>query len=310
MKVVTVSGGVGGSKLAQGLASCLPSIDLTIVVNTADDFQHFGLHISPDLDTVCYTLAGMANQEHGWGRDGETWAALENIERLGGPVWFRLGDQDLGTHLERTRRLDLGEPLSKITEALCSAWGVGPKVLPMTDQRVATLVHTKEAGSLTFQEYFVRLACRPTVSGFTFAGIERAVPAPGVLSVISTSDWVVISPSNPWVSIDPILAVPGFRGALQGKRVIAVSPIIGGKSVRGPAAKMYHELGIEPSAVAVASHYRGLASHFVLDQSDARLIPQVEALGIRSLAVDTVMNSVDDRRRLAQDMLDYMRLAQ
>ena len=210
MKIVALAGGVGGAKLAHGLAQILPSEELTVIVNTGDDFEHYGLYISPDLDTVCYTLAELANPETGWGRKNETWGAIENAKTLGGPDWFNLGDQDLGTHLERTRRLKNGQTLSQITCDFCKAWGVGPSVLPMSDQPVRTIVETGE-GDLAFQEYFVHRRCEPKVKGFRFEGINTAEAAPGALKAIDQAEAVVICPSNPWVSIDPILAIAGMR---------------------------------------------------------------------------------------------------
>ncbi len=305
MKVVALAGGVGGAKLAHGLAQILPPPDLTIIVNTADDFEHLGLHISPDLDTVCYSLAGIAHPRTGWGRSRETWHALASLEELGGPGWFRIGDRDLGTHLERTRRLDAGEPLSRVASAFCKAWGVGQRVLPMTDDAVRTIVRTNQ-GDLAFQEYFVRRHTVPRVEGFRFTGTEAASPAPGVLESIADAAAVIICPSNPWVSIAPILEIPGIRPALEHKRVAAVSPLIGGKAVKGPAAKMYSELGIEPSALAVARHYGGLISGFVLDRVDAKLQPQVSSLGMQVLVTQTLMKSASGRRRLALHVLDFL----
>jgi LPPG:FO 2-phospho-L-lactate transferase len=301
MKIVALAGGVGGAKLADGLGQLLSPEDLVVVVNTGDDFEHLGLAISPDLDTVCYTLAGLANPETGWGRAGETFQALEAISRLGGPDWFLLGDRDLATHLERTRRLQEGRSLSQITAEFCRAWGVGWRVLPMSDQPVRTRVDTVEFGELAFQEYFVQRHCEPHVKGFRFAGIQSAQPAPGVLDAITAADGVVICPSNPWVSIDPILALPGLRTALEAKPVVAVSPIIGGQTVKGPAAKMYAELGIEPSALAVARHYGKLVSAFVLDRVDAALATKTRTT---TFVTDTLMKSRQDRRRLAQDVLN------
>lgn len=305
INVVALAGGVGGAKLADGLARALPPENLTVVVNTGDDFNHWGLRICPDLDTVCYTLAGLANPETGWGRAGESFRTLEALSRLGGPDWFRLGDLDLATHLERTRRLAAGAPLSQVVRAFCEAWGIGPLVLPMSDQPVATIVDTVEHGELEFQEYFVHQRCAPTVKGFRFAGIESAQPAPGVLDAIAQADVVVFCPSNPWVSLDPILYVAGVRAALVEKFVVAVSPIIAGKTVKGPAAKMFAELGIEPSALAVAHHYPDLLSAFVLDTQDSDLADQIRQLGIDLLVSQTVMQTPDDRQRLAEDVLRF-----
>lgn len=305
MKVVALAGGVGGAKLADGLSRALPPGDLTVIVNTGDDFEHFGLHIAPDLDTVCYTLAGLANPETGWGRIEESWQAIANVEKLGGPAWFRLGDQDLGTHLERTRLLKEGVPLSEITARFCAAWGVKPRVLPVTDQPVRTIVQTDE-GDLAFQEYFVHRRCEPRVSGFVFQGAESASPTPGVLEALAAADAVAICPSNPWVSIAPMLAIPGVRGAVQRRPTVAVSPIIGGAAVRGPAAKMYAEMGIEPSAVAVAAHYQGLARGFVFDAADSELESEVARYMRWVLATQTLMRTPQDRQRLARDVLDFI----
>ncbi|MBN8579657.1 MAG: 2-phospho-L-lactate transferase [Anaerolineae bacterium] len=301
MKITALAGGVGGAKLAHGLAHVLPPEDLTIIVNTGDDFEHLGLSICPDLDTVCYTLAGLANSETGWGRAGETWNTIANIERLGGPAWFRLGDQDIATHLERTRRLKEGQSLSSITREFCQAWGIQPTVLPMTDAPVRTMVNTNE-GELAFQEYFVHRRCEPIVKGFRFDGVTEAKPAPGVREALDTADAVIFCPSNPWVSIDPILSVVKKIT----KPVIAVSPIIGGKAVKGPAAKMYTELGIEPSALAVAKHYRTTLAGFVLDTTDRESEAQIIALSIKTQVTDTLMNHLTERVRLANDVLHFI----
>jgi len=303
MKVVALAGGVGGAKLVDGLAQLLAPQDLTIVVNTGDDFEHLGLAICPDLDTVCYTLAGLANPETGWGRQAETFQALENIQKLAGPDWFQIGDKDLATHLERTRRLREGQFLSQITQAFCQAWGVRHLVLPMSDQPIRTMVDTLESGELPFQEYFVHRKCKPQVRGFRFAGIEAAEPAPGLFRAIEQADAVVFCPSNPWVSIDPILALPGFRSSLAAKTVLAVSPIIGGKAVKGPAAKMYAELGLQPSALAVARHYAGLLSGFILDIVDEAMSPEFT---IPITITQTLMKTREDRRRVAEDVLNLI----
>ncbi|HJS17131.1 MAG TPA: 2-phospho-L-lactate transferase [Anaerolineales bacterium] len=301
-RIVALAGGVGGAKLVQGLAQNLAPEDLTVIVNTGDDFEQYGLYISPDLDTVCYTLAGLANPETGWGRVDETWNAIRNASRLGGPGWFNLGDQDLGTHLERTRRLEEGQGLSEITRDFCEAWVIKHTVLPMTDQKVRTIVITDE-GELAFQEYFVRRRCEPRVKGFRFDGADIAEPAPGAREAIQSADAVILCPSNPWVSIDPILKVlPDIE-----KPVVAVTPIIGGQAVKGPAAKMYRELGIEPSALAVANHYRGLANGFVLDQVDRQLQAGIMELDMQVLVTNSFMNSHEERSRLAKEILEFIR---
>ena len=301
MKIVALAGGVGGAKLADGLAQLLPPENLTVVVNTGDDFEHLGLSISPDLDTVCYTLAGLANPDTGWGRQGDTFLVLAALEKLGGPSWFKLGDLDLATHLERTRRLRAGQTLSRVTSEFCQSWGIEVRILPMSDDPVHTIVDTFEYGELPFQEYFVHRKCEPRVKGFRFSGIESARPATGVMDAIEQADGVVICPSNPWVSIAPILAVPGIRSGLAAKPVIAVSPIIGGQAVKGPAAKMFAELGLQPSALAVARHYGELLSGFVLDKVDADLAGSINVV---TLITDTLMKNKADRLRLAQDVLN------
>jgi len=303
MKIVALAGGVGGAKLADGLAQLLPPEDLTVVVNTGDDFEHFGLFISPDLDTVCYTLAGLANSQSGWGRQADSFQVLKNIQKLAGPVWFQIGDKDLATHLERTRRLREGQSLSQITMHFCRVWGVRHLVLPMSDQTVRTMVDTVDNGELPFQEYFVHRNCEPKVKGFRFIGIESAQPAPGVLKSIEEADGVIICPSNPWVSIDPILALVGLKATLAKKTVLAVSPIIGGETVKGPAAKMYTELGIRPSALAVARHYKDLLSGFILDIIDEAMAKEFT---IPIKITRTLMKTRDDRRRVAQDVLNLI----
>jgi len=304
MKIVALAGGVGGAKLAHGLAQVVPAEDLTVIVNTGDDFEHFGLSICPDLDTVCYTLAGLANPETGWGRAGETWNVLASLAQLGAPTWFSLGDSDLATHLERTRRLQAGEMLSAITADFNQAWGVRVRVLPMSDQPVRTVVDSDE-GQLVFQYYFVQRACEPRVKGFRFTGLEVAKPAPGVLEAINAAQLIVICPSNPWVSVAPILALREVRAALAGQRVVAVSPIIGGKAVKGPAAKMFAELGIQPSALAVARYYGSLLRGFVLDEVDAGQKGAIRELGIIPLVTATLMKDPVDRARLAAEVVEF-----
>lgn len=304
MKVVALAGGVGGAKMVSGLSECLPPEDLTVIVNSGDDFDHLGLRICPDIDTVCYTLAGLANKDTGWGRQGDSWNFLESLAQLGGPTWFRLGDCDLATHIERTRRLAKGEPLSKVTQDFCRSWGVRNLVLPMSDAPIATMVCTDE-GTLPFQEYFVHRRFQPRVTGFIFNGVEEAVPAPGVLAAINAADLVVLCPSNPWVSIDPILAVPGIRAVVSAKPVIAISPIVGGLAVRGPAAKMYIEFGIQPSPLAVARHYAGLLTAIVIDQADQDQADVIRMEKIQVMVTNTLMSSQLERRRLAEATLEF-----
>jgi LPPG:FO 2-phospho-L-lactate transferase len=307
MKMVALAGGVGGAKLVDGLAQILPAKDLTVIVNTGDDFQYLGLHISPDLDTVCYTLAGIANPETGWGRAGETWQTQEGIKQLGGPGWFRLGDKDLATHLERTRRLENGEPLSAITADFCQAWGVDVPVYPMSDQPVPTQVRTRQ-GEIPFQEYFVHQRCEPEVTGFRFPGAEDASPVPEALEALQKADLVVICPSNPWVSIEPILRVSVLREVVVAKPVIAVSPLIGGKAVKGPAAKMYRELGLEPSALAVARHYQDVAEGIVIAEEDRIQKADIAALNMEVFITDILMKSRQDRSRFAGEVFEFGRL--
>jgi len=300
-RIVALAGGVGGAKLAHGLAQILAPEELTVIVNTGDDFEHLGMYICPDLDTVCYTLGGLANSETGWGRAGETWNTIANVERLGGPTWFRLGDQDIATHLERTRRLKDGQSLSRVTKDFCKAWGIQHTILPMSDSPVRTMVNSDE-GELAFQEYFVHRQCAPKVKSFRFDGVEVAEPVVGVKEAIEEADAVVICPSNPWVSVDPILKI---IKKIE-KPIVAVSPIIGGKTVKGPAAKMYSELGIEPSALAVAKHYRNILTGFVLDNVDQSMENDVKELDIKTLVTDTLMNNLTDRTRLAKDVLHFI----
>ncbi len=315
MRIAALAGGVGGAKLVHGLARCLSPGELTAVVNTGDDFTFMGLRISPDLDTVCYTLAGLANSITGWGRANETWNVMESLISLGGPDWFHLGDRDLGTHLERTRRLAAGESLSGITRDFCAKWGISHTVLPMTDDGVATWVNTHEKGWLSFQEYFVHERCEPRVASFEFRGLANARPAPGVMEAIEAADWVILCPSNPWVSIEPILRIDQIGELLKQKKILAVSPIVGGRAIKGPAAKMYQELGITPSAAAVALHYcNRLRSNsetkpfvFYIDTVDADLSNEIQAETVKVVVTNTVMNSIEDRETLAKNILSLIR---
>jgi len=302
--VVALAGGVGGAKLAHGLAQILPPEDLTVVVNTGDDFEHLGLHVSPDLDTVLYTLAGLANPETGWGLRDESWNFLDALGRLGGETWFRLGDRDLATHVERSHRLWAGESLTEVTAALCAALGVRMRVLPMTDDIFRTMVQTEE-GELEFQEYFVQRRCEPRVTGFRFDGLGSAFPTEQVLTALDAADVIIFCPSNPFVSLDPILSLPGVRERVGRKGAVAVSPIVGGQAIKGPAAKMFAELGMEVTAASVAAHYAGLLRGFVLDEVDAELKPSIESDTLQVLVTNTVMRSDADRARLAREVLDF-----
>ncbi len=303
--VLALSGGIGGVKLALGLqGTCSPG-GLTIVVNTGDDFEHLGLAISPDVDTTLYTLSGRVNSELGWGRDGESWNFMAELERLGGETWFRLGDKDLALHLERTRRLVAGEPLSEIVADFGRRFGLDTRVVPMTNDRVRTIVDTAE-GTLGFQHYFVKRRCEPVVTSIRFEGAQSARPTPAAMQALDRTDLaaVVICPSNPFLSVDPILAMLGWRTALRSARapVIAVSPLIGGEAVKGPTAKIMRELGLEVSPLTVAKHYAGVIGGFVLDEADAALVPRFD---IPVRVAPTLMRTRGDKERLAREVLDF-----
>ena len=304
---LAISGGVGGAKLALGLSRVLPPSQLTIVANTADDFEHLGLHIAPDLDTVLYTLAGLNNTAQGWGLAGESWHMLEAMESLGGASWFRLGDKDLATHLYRSDRLRAGASLAEVTGELCEQLGVEQRLLPMTNDRVRTIVLT-DRGELAFQHYFVRDRCEPAVSGFRFDGAEQACPVPEILDLLASPELaaIILCPSNPFVSVDPVLSLSGLREAITGSAapVIAVSPIVGGVAIKGPTAKMMAELGLPVSATAVAEHYRGLVNTFVLDEGDATLAAGIEKLGIDVAIAPTIMKTLADRELLARRIIE------
>lgn len=304
LRVVALAGGVGGSKLVDGLAAILPPDHLTVIVNTGDDFEHLGLSISPDLDTIAYTLAGLANPQTGWGRTDETWSFLETLETLGGPTWFQLGDRDLALHHERTRRLKEGQSLTEVTRHVCQAMDISVTLLPMTDQPVRTIVITDE-GELAFQDYFVARRCEPRVKGFRFAGVKTATPAPGVMEALSLADLIVLCPSNPWVSLDPILAVKGMREAVCEKLIVGVSPIVSGKAIKGPAAKMYEELNLQPSAFTVAEHFQDLLTGIVIDEQDRRLASDIRSLDIHVLVTDTIMKNKRDRIGLGEEVLGF-----
>ena len=306
MTVLALTGGVGGAKLALGLARVLSADEVAFVVNTGDDFEHFGLPISPDVDTLMYTLAGLASASAGWGREDETWHFMATLERLGGETWFRLGDRDLALHVRRRELLASGLSLTDATARLARGLGVQHAILPMSDDPVRTQVHTPE-GTLAFQHYFVRDRCRPTAVGFEFAGAVKARRNPAI--PFADLDAVVICPSNPFVSVDPILAVPGMTDALQAANVpvVAVTPIVGGKALKGPTAKMMRELGVPATTESVARHYAGLATHFVIDQRDAAAEAAVRGLGMHTAVAQTVMSSLADRIALARVVLELAR---
>ena len=300
--VVALSGGVGGAKLALGLSRVVPSGSLTVIANTGDDFEHLGLSICPDIDTLTYALASLDNPTLGWGRRDETWSFMESVKALGGEDWFRLGDRDLAVHVERTRRLRSGETLSQITTDFAAKLGIGARILPMSDDRVRTRV-LSDGGWIDFQDYFVRQQCRPVVRALSFDGAPESQPAPGVMQALQTAGTIVICPSNPFISIEPILAVPGIRDAIRasGAPVVAVSPIIGGKAVKGPTAKMMAELGMEATALGVAQRYGNMISGYVVEHEDAASVAGIAA---RVTAAKTLMLSLEDRETLARVVLE------
>jgi LPPG:FO 2-phospho-L-lactate transferase len=304
--VLALSGGVGGAKLAAGLAAVLPPERLTIVVNTGDDFEHMGLTISPDIDSVVYALAGLNDVERGWGVSGETWQAMAMLRALGEEDWFNLGDRDLGMHLARSRRLAEGESLSQVTAGLAAALGLAARIVPMSDQPVRTQIET-DSGWLDFQRYFVAEQCRPAARAIRFVGAEAAAPSPGFADALARPDLcaIVICPSNPYLSIDPILALPGVRAGIAGARAarIAVSPLVGGRAIKGPLAKLLAELGKGEGNAAIASHYAGLIDHFVIDRHDALDADSLHGGGLWVTVSETVMRGKDDRERLARAIL-------
>lgn len=304
--IVALAGGVGGAKMAHGLQAALPPGALTTVVNTADDFDLYGLRICPDLDTVMYTLAGIADPVNGWGVAGDSRNTLDAIARYGEHPWFLLGDQDFATHILRTERLRAGTPLSAVTAELAASLGIPGRILPMTDDRVATLIDTP-SGRLEFQEYFVARRQSDDVLGVVFAGIDEATANAGVLDAIRDAKTIVVAPSNPIVSVGPILATPGIRAALERTEapIVAVSPIVGGRALKGPAAQMLATLGHEVSALGVARLYASLVDGMVIDAADRELTAEIERLGPRVLVTETVMGDEADRRRLAAEVLDF-----
>ncbi|MCU0974777.1 MAG: 2-phospho-L-lactate transferase [Steroidobacteraceae bacterium] len=295
--VVALSGGVGGARLARGLHLHLSPGQLACIVNTGDDFEHLGLYVCPDLDTVLYTLADCHNPGTGWGRRDETWTFMSVLAQLGGPDWFRLGDGDLALHVERTRRLRSGVPLSVVTRDLCASFGVASALLPMTEAPVRTLVHTRE-GILEFQDYFVRRRAAPVVTALEYAGATDARPSPAVIEALASPalEAIVVCPSNPWLSVDPILAVHGLREALRdrGVPVVAVCPLIGGRAVKGPTGKIMAELGLEATPAAIAAHYGDLLDGMVIDETDR---DWASRCGLPTAVAQTLMS--DDARRVA-----------
>ena len=304
VEVLALAGGVGGAKLALGLARILPPDKLAIVVNTGDDESFYGLHVSPDLDTVMYTLAGLANQETGWGLVGDTFNALDMLAGYGVDTWFNLGDRDLATHIRRTYLLQQGATLSEVTAELCSRVGVEHCIAPMSDQPVRTIL-TTPSGELAMQDYFVRQRSEPRVTGVKYAGSDSAAPSPALRSAMEEAKLLVLCPSNPYLSVGPILAVPGVREGLEsfsGLRV-AVSPIVGGSALRGPAAKMMGELGDDVSCAAVAHQYRGITDAFLIDGQDSGLAPNIEKMGIKAVPAKIIMETEADKVALAEQII-------
>lgn len=305
--ILAIAGGVGGAKLALGLSKILDQENLKIIVNTADDENFHGLHVSPDLDTVMYTLAELSNVEQGWGLEGESFRFLDSLERLGGDVWFRMGDVDLATHIRRTELLKSGQTLTQVTEYLCKKLGVTSTILPMSDDEIKTVAITDE-GELAFQDYFVRRQCKPKISAIRFDGAEHAHPSDSFKDALEQCGSIVICPSNPLVSVGPVLALLNVREAVQnfkGPR-IAISPIVGGKAIKGPAAKMMTELGEEPSCVSVASGYTGLIDVLFIDQIDEKQAGKISELGVRPIITNTVMETLDDKVRLANEIINLL----
>ncbi len=305
LKVAVLAGGVGGAKLVLGLDRVLSPGSLSAIVNTGDDFTHFGLKICPDIDSVCYSLAGLANKSYGWGLEGETWNVADALETLGAPTWFQLGDRDLATHLERTRQLGQGKKLNQIVAEFCANWGILSHILPMSDDDAPTLIETKSGAILPFQDYLVKEKAQPEVNRILLHGGLEPTLLPEALLSIKEADLVVIAPSNPWVSIDPILGLSGVREALETKYVVAVSPIIQGKAIKGPAAKMFNELGIQPSSLAVLKHYSDLLDLFVYDASEKPISSADIPEGIETIQLQTIMSDEADKVQLARGILEH-----
>lgn len=303
-RILAITGGVGGAKLALGLSRLLTPEEVAFAVNTGDDFEHLGFEICPDLDTLTYTLAGIANPDTGWGRADETWSFLGALQALGGETWFQLGDKDLALHVTRTRMLEAGATRTEVAAAIAQALGVRHRVLPMSDEAVRTTVHTPDA-PLTFQHYFVRDRCTPAVTGFEFQGADSALPSAAVLDWLGEAEGIVICPSNPFVSVDPMLSIPGMSTALStaSAPVVAVSPIVGGAAIKGPTAKMMRELSLPTSADQVAEHYGGLLNGFVLDEQDAALARRIR---VPTVVAQTVMLTLQDRVDLARTVLQLI----
>ncbi len=305
MKVVALAGGVGGAKLVNGLSKILPTGNLSVIVNTGDDFRYSGLYICPDIDTITYTLAGLNNPITGWGRKDDTWKVNEERETWGYPSWFHLGDKDLALHMERTRLMEEGYTLTEITRYFSNNFHISHTILPMTDSFVRTMINTREFGKLAFQEYFVKHKFQPQLVSIELDGILNASITNEVVNELQSCDLVIICPSNPFVSIYPIISIPGMQRLLIDKTIVAVSPIIGGKAVKGPAAKMFNELGMPPSSYNVAKFYRGLIQGFILDTADETDVHLIDQWGIISMVTDTLMTDLDSQTRLAKQVIDF-----
>jgi len=305
MRITALAGGVGGAKLAHGFSKLLSSDEFTVIVNTGDDFEHFGLYISPDLDTVCYTLADRSNQTTGWGRRDETFHVLETIRELGGPDWFSLGDKDLALHMERTRRLKEGHSLTDTSLELEKEMGILHKILPMCDEKVPTLVNTIEYGEIPFQEYFVLHKFMPTVKGFRFQGIENTKPSQAVISSLQNAEVIVICPSNPFVSINPIISLEGIKEILRNKYVIAVSPIIGGKAVKGPLGKMLREMGYNIHPLSILEIYKDFLDCLYIDHSDFTEEMKEGLSGIIIKSEKILLPDIGARKRLAENIIKH-----
>ena len=304
MRIAALAGGVGGSKLVLGLYRMMDPRDLTVIANTGDDVAMHGLHVSPDPDILIYTLADLVNPETGWGFRGETFRVAEGLAQYGRPTWFQLGDRDLATHIHRSAMLAGGATLSQAIESIRTSLGVTTRILPMSDQYVPTMLETDE-GRMHLQDYFVRRRCEPLLRGIEFAGVSESRPAPGVIEIIEQADGIVITPSNPLISIGPILAVPGVRAALrkQRERVVAVCPLVGGKSLKGPSDRMMAQLGHEASAAGVARLYADFCSVMVIDNQDVNQGPALKALDMKPVVCPTVMRTLEDKQELARVLL-------
>ena len=308
-KYLAITGGVGGAKLALGLSHILGPSELSFLVNTGDDFEHLGLHVSPDVDTLMYTLSGLSNPDTGWGRAGESWNFIESLDELGGETWFNLGDRDLAVHVRRTTLLDEGRRFTDVTAALYRAVGIEHRALPMSDAPVRTMINT-DAGQLAFQHYFVRERCEPVVRGFEYKGADTAQPVPEFDIWMADADLagVLICPSNPFLSIDPILAIDGIEQTLLACKapVIAVSPIVAGAAIKGPTAKIMAELDVPRDAAAIAAHYGDLLDGFIIDETDRELLAAIETTGLNVVAAQSVMQTLDDKIELAHTALELI----